>query len=155
MSNPTFSIRDNADGTATVFDGGVPIATIERKRGTYERDRDQIADYVHLAYVARGHSLRSRDGKHALGGAHFYVSVASSSNDVEENADPARVAEMMAAARPLYVAGRVAEMRRFASDGRLDADDLAQIVEWIPKWRSIGEDDLADAMAEFVAEATR
>lgn len=151
MTKPMFSIHDNGDGSATIYDGGLAVSTIRRDRGTYETGRKSGNDYVGLKYVAQGHELRNAGGSR-LDGPTLHISVASSSVEVSEGVNADTVNEAIAAARPLYVAGRVADLRDWHRRGQFDAENQAQLAEWIPKYRKNGEDDLADAFAEFLEE---
>lgn len=112
--NPTFSITDNGDGTATVLDGGVPVITIYRDRGNRGSAHSPNTD-IHLAYVAQGVNYRP-EGKDGFDDPTIRVSCASRSTETKHIL-PGVFANYTSAAEGLYVAGMVAVARGYLADG--------------------------------------
>lgn len=146
-TTPTFSIVDNGDGTATVYDGSLAVVTIERERGT----ANAPGSTTYLKYVAQGVQYECPDLGDRYDRPTVHVSCAARSTETE-TVSKAAWSPLAAEARRLYVAGYVSEAKRHVADPTYDDWTPERLAEMASKPEFVEHSgrDLADALlAEF------
>jgi hypothetical protein len=140
-----FAIANNADGTATIFDDGLPVATFMRD----EHSHAYASEYGsgQLNYVAQGVTVND-DNRGMRNGVH----IGCASRSAEVRTDPARYRQAFDVARERCQAEQIAGITRafHAGDDGYGRADLESIV------RNIAGDEfnkpVADALTALLAE---